>query len=141
MRTTLRHLALGLLALGAAGPSMADDITGAEAFLCTAVQTTACWLDGECQTVPPWELNVPQFIEVDLPAKRLGTTRASGENRSTPIRNLQRDGGLIFLQGVEAGRAFSFVINEATGMASVAVAREGVSVAIFGACTPLPSSR
>jgi hypothetical protein len=37
------------------------------------------------------------------------------------------------------GRAFSFVIVEKTGMASIAVAREGMTVSVFGACTPMPA--
>jgi hypothetical protein len=32
------------------------------------------------------------------------------------------------------------VIAEEDGMASVAVARDGLSVAVFGVCTPLPVS-
>lgn len=93
-----------------------------------------CHADGECFTSPPW------FIVVDLENRRLGTTEASGHNRSTPIKNLERDDGLIFLQGIENGRAFSFVIVEETGMVSIAVAREGLAVTIFGACTPTPVS-
>ena len=58
-------------------------------------------------------------------------------NRATPIKNLHREDGLIFLQGVEMGRAFSFVIQEETGDLSAAVAREDVTVSVFGACTPL----
>ena len=79
--------------------------------------------------------------EVDLKDKKLSTTKASGENRSTPIRNLVREDGKIFLQGVELGRAFSFVIDEKSGMLSVAVAREGITVSVFGACTPLAQAR
>jgi hypothetical protein len=40
---------------------------------------------------------------------------------------------------LENGRAFSLVINESTGMLSAAVARDGKSVGVFGACTPMPS--
>ena len=76
---------------------------------------------------------------MDLAAKTLSTTAASGENRSTPIKNLEREEGMIILQGYENGRAFSFVIAEEDGMASIAVARDGLSVAVFGACTPMPS--
>jgi len=36
---------------------------------------------------------------------------------------------------MEGGRAFSFVIDEATGLLTVAVARDGLSVSVFGACT------
>ena len=48
---------------------------------------------------------------------------------------MSRTGGKIFLQGVENGRAFSFLINEATGSLTVAVSRDGVAVAAFGSCT------
>src|SRR5438093_847135 len=68
---------------------------------------------------------------------RLRTTKASGENRSTPIKNLERADGSIFLQGVEKGRAFSFAIEEDTGFATIAVARRGRGVTVFGACTTL----
>ena len=44
----------------------------------------------------------------------------------------------IVIQGFERGRAFGFVIEEASGQASVAVAREGVTVSVFGVCTPQP---
>jgi len=115
----------------------ADDLTGVDRLLCTAVQATSCLEGGDCVVDLPWNLNVPQFIEVDLAGKRLSTTRASGENRVTPITHLTREGGLIVLQGYENARAFSFVITEATGRASVAIATDGKAVAVFGACTPM----
>ncbi len=141
-KTMNRHHAIPIvLALLFVPASVAaDDLTGAESFLCTAAQGTACYDDGGCETLPPWELNIPQFIEVDLAARTLSTTAASGQNRSTPIKNLEREDGLIILQGYENGRAFSFVIAEEDGMASIAVARDGLGVSVFGACTPLPPS-
>ncbi len=133
-------IVISLTLLLAAKSLWADDVRGADHLLCSAAQVTVCYADGECLISPPWELNVPLFIVVDLENKRLRTTEASGENRTTPIKNLERDGGLIFLQGVENGRAFSFVIAEETGMASIAVARDGLAVTVFGACTPRPST-
>jgi hypothetical protein len=127
----------GLLLSTAA--ATADDLTAADGFLCSASLATVCSMDGSCTSEPPWKLDIPQFIEVDLAAKTLSTTAASGENRSTPIKNLEREEGMIILQGYENGRAFSFVIAEEDGMASIAVARDGLSVAVFGACTPMPS--
>jgi hypothetical protein len=117
---------------------LADDVKDAEGILCTAVQATVCSFEGECEIGAPWNWNIPQFIEIDFEKKMLRTTRASGENRQTPFKNLEREAGLIFLQGVEAGRAFSFTIEEDTGFASIAVARNGLTVSVFGACTPLP---
>ena len=126
-----------LLALAATLPAVAYTIEGADKILCTASRVNACFDDGECVEVQPWELNIPRFIEIDFKEKKLATTKASGQNRSTPIKYMERAGGLVFLQGVEGGRAFSFVVDEATGLASIAVARDGVSVAAFAACTPI----
>jgi len=135
-------LLAALVWLAAGSPAVwADDLTGAQQLLCTAVQATKCAEDGDCYQDLPWNLNVPQFIVVDLAAKRLSTTKASGENRTTPIEYLKRQGGMIVLQGFEGGRAFSFVISEETGMLSVAVAAEGKGVVVFGACTTSGAGR
>lgn len=137
------RVGLCLLALTTltAGPTAADSLSGIDQFLCTAVEATVCAVDGECFSGAPWNWNIPQFIEVDLARKQLATTKASGEDRVTPIKYQQREGGIIFLQGVERGRAFSFVITEETGLVTAAVAREGISVGVFGACTPLKGER
>ncbi len=130
---------LAVLLILAPGPLLADDLTGAEKILCTSAQATLCTADGECTSAPPWELNIPNFILIDFAAKELGTTEASGEARKTEIRNVTREHGLIVLQGYQDGRAFSFVITEKSGMATIAVARDGLTVTVFGPCTPSPS--
>ena len=132
-----RWLSMVLLAVVLAAPVLADDLTGADRFLCTADEASICSMEGECVTAEPWTLNIPQFIEVDLAEKTLATTEASGEDRQTTIKVLEREGGLILIQGSEQGRAFSFVIAEEDGVASIAVARDGATVSVFGACTPM----
>ena len=89
-------------------------------------------------------INVLDCADPDLEAlcttlkeKVLRTTRASGENRQTPFKNIEREARLIVLQGVERGRAFSLTIEEDTGVASIAVSMNGVTISVFGACTPL----
>jgi hypothetical protein len=119
----------------------ADSLSNQNLLLCTAVTAMHCHDDGDCVVDVPWNLNIPQFIQVNLEKKTLSTTKASGENRSTPIRNLVREGGQIYLQGLEGGRAFSFVINEESGLLSVGVAADGKVVSVFGACTPLAQER
>ena len=131
--------ALMLAALPSA--ARADDLTNQDLLLCTAVTAMHCHDDGDCIIDVPWNLNIPQFVQVNLKDKTLSTTKASGENRATPIKTLVRDGGTIYLQGVEGGRAFSFVINEGTGLMAVGVAADGRVVSVFGACTPLAQAR
>jgi len=133
--------ALILFAFALPAAAIADDLTGEQLLLCTAVQVAVCEDGGDCDISTPRELNVPQFILVDLKEKKLSTTPASGENRSTPIGTLLRQDGNIYLQGVEGGRAYSFVIAEKTGALVVAVARDGKAVSVFGACTPMPGPK
>ena len=67
--------------------------------------------------------------------KTISTTKASEENRSTTFSTVSKDDGVFDLQGIEGGRAFSFVIEEAGGHMTVSVARDGISVSVFGFCT------
>lgn len=131
MRKT-QLILLGLLATTAA---LGDDLSGIDKFLCSVSRISLCVETGECFDVQPWEADIPQFVVVDTANKIISTTQASQEPRSTPIATYERDSGKIYLQGLEAGRAFSFVIDEATGLVTVAVSRDGLSVSVFGACT------
>lgn len=138
----MRRIAVFALAgLGIGTAVRADDVRGQDRILCSIAQTSVCEDDGGCKSEAPWSLNVPLFIEVDLKGKLFSTTKASGENRSTPIRSSFRDDGLLVLQGYEEGRAFSFVISEEDGLSSIALARDGQTVSAFGACTPQPAAK
>ena len=118
-------------------PAAADDVSGADQLICASTQATVCNNDGECETGSPATWAIPRFVEIDLAAKLLRTTKASGQNRATPIETVTRSEGLVILQGSEMGRAFSLVISEQDGTLAAAVARAGVTVSVFGACTPL----
>ena len=137
MMWKVQVFAVALIVALAGQAVWADDLAGTQRFLCAPVQATVCYEEGECVVDLPYNLNIPEFVEVDLETRRLSTTAASGLNRATPIAHVGREDGNVFLQGFEMGRAFSWVINEQTGQVTVAVAFEGVSVAVFGACTPV----
>ena len=140
-KNTKRALILATVVIVTVSPSLrADDITDADRILCASLEATRCDLDG-CTTGDPVLWNIPQFIEIDLAARRMQTTAASGQNRATPIATLVRDNGHVFIQGLEGGRAFSLVIHEASGELNAAVAASGTSTAVFAACTPLPATQ
>jgi hypothetical protein len=126
-------IALAGVAIGSL--AQADQLTGIDRFICAAAQVQMCIENDSCYTASAWELNVPDFVVIDLDKKVVSTTKASGLNRSTTFTSVSKSNGTLFLQGVEAGRAFSFVIDEATGRMTVAVARDGITVNVFGACT------
>jgi len=136
----VRIAAVAATIIVSAGGGSADDLTGITSFLCAPVQATLCVEDGECVVDLHWNVNIPQFIEVDLGALRLGTTAASGENRVTAIEHLRRVDGTIVFHGYEMDRAFSWVIDEGTGHVTAVVATDGVAVSVFGVCTPLAAA-
>jgi len=130
------HRALFLGAALLAGTAVADDITGAKHILCSVQEVNLCISSGECVEVLPENLAIPHFVEIDVKAKKLATTAASGENRETIALNVIRENGLLVMHGIEEGRAFSLLIRETTGWASFASAAEERGVVVFGICTP-----
>jgi hypothetical protein len=129
---------LGIALVLAAGAARADDLRGAERFLCSTMEVKVCFADDGCLPSSPEDLNIPQFIVVDAEAGKLETTPASGERRETKAGTVARAEGLVQLQGREAGRAFSLVISETTGRATFASAADERAVVVFAACTPAP---
>lgn len=118
----------------AAALVLADDVSHSDKLLCSASRVTLCFESAECMEAQPWELDMPQFVLIDLKNKTISTTRASGENRSTKVQTTN-DETEFFLQGIENGRAFSFVIDQATGLLSAAISTDGATIGVFGACT------
>jgi hypothetical protein len=128
----LLFVCVGLAISGVAG---AEDVTDVTRMICASGQAQICLETGECYAATPWELSVPDFVIIDTKKGTISTTKASGLDRSTEFTKAERKEGLIHLQGVEGGRAFSFVIHEQTGRMTAAIARDGLSVTVFGACT------
>ena len=125
-----------LVALIFASPVTGDVLKDVDRMLCVPGSVSHCVLDQKCKSELPEDENIPTFIEVDLKRKTLATTEASGEGRSTSIKNVTRQAGNIYLQGVENGRGFSMVISENTGDLTLVVAADGETASMFGACTP-----
>jgi hypothetical protein len=125
-----------ILALLFALPVAGDVLKDADRMLCVPGPVFHCVADGGCKSELPEDENIPEFIEVDLKRKTLAVTRASGEDRSTPIQSQTLEAGYIYLQGVENGRTFSMVISENTGDLTFVVAADGETASMFGECTP-----
>ena len=123
---------IGLLSGAAA---IAENLEGVDKMICSAGQAQICLETAECYSATPWELSIPDFVVIDIKGKTVSTTKASGLNRSTQFSKVEQDQGLIYLQGIDGGRAFSFVIDVASGRMTAAIARDGLSVSVFGACT------
>ena len=131
----MKKLLFAFLGLAVSGVAAAENVTDVTRMICASGQAQICLETGECYAATPWELSVPDFVIIDTRKGTISTTKASGLNRSTEFTKSERKEGLIHLQGVEDGRAFSFVIHEQTGRMTAAIARDGLSVTVFGACT------
>lgn len=131
----MNKMAIACAGVMTVGFAQADNLEGVKEMLCAVSQVQICIENDTCYSALPAELNVPDFVVINPGKKTLKTTKASNQNRSTSFSSVERDNGLIYLQGMENGRAFSFVIDEASGRMTVAISRDGVSVSVFGACT------
>ena len=131
----MNKLLFAILGLGFSCAVAAEDVTDVTRMVCASGQAQICLEMGDCYAATPWELSVPDFVIIDTNKGTISTTKASGLERSTAFTTTERKEGLIHLQGVEGGRAFSFVIHERTGRLTAAIARDGISVTVFGACT------
>ena len=130
-----KRIAIASAMLAMSTGAAAENVEGVDKMICAAGHAQICLETGECFAATPYELQVPDFILVDTKKRTVSTTKASGLERSTEVTMLEREDGLISLQGVEGGRAFSFVIEELTGRLTAAIARDGLTVTVFGACT------
>ncbi len=130
-----KEIAIASAMLAMSTGAAAENVEGVDKMICAAGYAQICLETGECFAATPYELQVPDFILVDTKKRTVSTSKASGLERSTEFTMLQREDGLISLQGVEGGRAFSFVIDEITGRLTAAIARDGLTVTVFGACT------
>ena len=117
---------------------MADDLTNSNSLLCHGLSAARCEIDtGTCAVKTPWDLNLPDFLKIDLAAKRAATTEASGQARQTAIRTVERANGIIILQGIDGERAFSWMISEATGEGTMTMSSPAAGLTVFTVCTPV----
>lgn len=129
---------VGWAALLLCGGAVADDVTGSDSLLCYAHSAARCEVeDATCEVKTPWQLNLPDFLKLDLDAKRAETTEASGEVRQTDLRTVERSNGVILLQGVQGERAFSWLISETTGEGTLTVSTLAAGLTVFTVCTPI----
>ncbi len=131
----MKKLAIVFAGILTGGLAQADNLEGVDKMICAAAQVHICLENDTCYSATPAELGMPDFVVIDTKKKTISTTKASNLNRSTSFTSVKKIDGLIYLQGTEGRRAFSFVIHEATGRMTVSVSRDGLSVSAFGACT------
>jgi hypothetical protein len=112
----------------------AADFDGSKSLICALKDDYECSPDG-CERVTSESINLPQFIRLDFKDKKVSTVREGVQVRTTPLERLDRQGGNLFLGGLEMGLAWSMVISEANGKMVLTMTGDQVGFMIFGACT------
>ena len=131
----MKKMAIAIAGFVLGGLVQAENLDGVNEMICAPAQVQICIENDTCYAATPAELGVPDFVVIDIKKKTISTTKSSNQNRSSSFSSVTKDDGLIYLQGSEGERVFSFVIDEATGRMTVAIALDGMSVTVFGACT------
>jgi hypothetical protein len=131
----MKKLAIAIAGVLFGGLVQADNLDGVDEMICAPTEVQICFENDTCYSTTPEELGVPDFVIINTKKKTISTTKSSGLNRSTSFSSVSKSAGLIYLQGNEDERLFSFIIDEATGRMTVAVARDGMSATAFGVCT------
>jgi len=125
----------------AACAASADDLTGKDSFVCTAWQAIPCTTAGDCTPTEAWRLDMPDFVKVDLRAREIATLEGSDQPRAAEIANVARSDGMIILSGHQSARGFVWVINEASGEGTFAIASDSSNVTVFTVCAATDAVR
>ena len=135
-RTLFSKIGISLLvALTACTVARADNVAESDRMLCSISILMLCVEDGACFPLSVMDVDIPQFLIVDLKKKTITPTEASSDSRVSKVANLVRDNGRTFLQGVENNGAYSILIEDDIGHFTGSIARDGITVSVFGACT------
>jgi hypothetical protein len=94
----------------------------------------------DCLRGLPADLDPPRFLRIGFAGETMRGDRPDGGHRMTPIAASQTIDDTLIMSGVEQGRkgpvGWTLVLNRMQGDMKLAVAGEGVSLTLFGACTP-----
>lgn len=126
-------LAVGLVPLAAAAKGPFD---GSKPLLCTIHDADECIEDGACLDGDADDVRLPAFVRIDVNGKKIMILDDGRENEVTTIQNVSKSDGALVIQGVEAGRGWTYLINR-NGETVLTVSGDGVAWAAFGDCTTL----
>lgn len=126
-------ISTGLMSHGA----FAAGLDGTSNLVCATADVVACTGKPNCRQGHARTFDLPDFMFIDFKKKVVRTTKESGHNANSPIKNLVKDGTQLILQGVENGHGWSLSIDQKNGRMTTVVSGEDLGFIVFGACTAL----
>ena len=113
----------------------AGELDGSSDIVCAVTDVVACIEDANCAQGQARDFELPEILVLDSKQKVIRGTSESGHKAVSNIKNQQRSGDHLLLQGVENGRGWSFAINVQSGKMSMSLVGDGVSFIASGICT------
>ena len=113
----------------------AKDISNAQNLICAPMIAHQCIEQEKCSSGTPESVDIPQFFRIDLKKRIAIGEDASNQQRISKISNVENSEQTLILQGTQSGRAWSAVIDKATGKMVVTSSANDIAIAVFGACT------
>ena len=109
-------------------------LDGSSALLCVPIEVLDCEAYNGCIETTVEDVNIPQFIRVDFGKKTASGTLEDGTLRTVEIERMERENGMMVLQGGQEGRGWSATIGEETGKMTLTASGDRFGFIIFGAC-------
>lgn len=130
MNTIKSRMLVAGVALLATQTVLAADIDAQKDLICAAIEANDCALGTACIKSPAEDVNLPQFVRISVSENSI-----TARGRTSKVISRSRADGMITMQGIENGRAWSITINEASGKLVAAIAGDDEGFLVFGACT------
>jgi hypothetical protein len=120
----------------------AASFDGSQNLLCAPQLVIECGAEGNCEQAMAASVNLPNFFQIDFPAKELSAITESENKRTSKIKSMEILDNKLFLQGaddgiegVRDGLAWSISISQDTGRLVMSASGENLAFVVFGACT------
>lgn len=126
---------LVLVLCGAFGKSATAAFDGSSPLLCVPIEVFDCGANEGCFESSAETVNLPQFIRIDFEKKMASGTLVDGSVREVGIERMERENGMLVLQGGQEGRGWSVTVGEETGKMTLTASGDRFGFIVFGACT------
>lgn len=113
----------------------AGGLDGSSDIVCALTDVVGCVEQRSCVQGSAKGFDLPGLFILDAKNKVVRGSYESGEKSVSPVKNMERSGDHLVLQGVENGRGWDIAIDVKTGTMSGAVVGDAVSILVFGVCT------
>lgn len=117
-------------------PAAASAATGS--YICAFSDVYECETVAGCKRAHLHDINVPEFIVIDLDKKQLTGAAIGHTNRTEDIEGISSTDKLVFIHGTQDEESWNATITLETGEMAGGITSGTSSFALFGNCTTKP---